>query len=655
MNSAQKARRARVGLWRRLAQLWRKAPLWRRALILLSALPALLLLENLLLWSKVICLVIGLAPPVTFDYGFAWSLIPGQVHVYDLEMTVEDRAIQMQLNADVIVARIRVTELLSKKVHIDGATAQGLVLKIRPVVEEKARGSEWVGTFPPIQGLADPPLWRHPERPRPATENLWKVRVSGIDAMADAIWVGPVHLSGPMEIEGGFELHPRTMLEILPTRLRFGHQGGEHTLAIGEEPFSVDAEFEVEAKLPPLYFKKDNHLLDLLRFHARGNFPFEDLSAFDPLLPPGRVGFDAHGGVLNVNAGLTNAHFEPDSRVTLRADQAELELNAPSAEYRFRGPLSVGALVRSVDDEHQLLGELSFRDLVVTEKGTKLAPGSIKEASASSMVALSKDLSFVPQETKIRIVDFHIPDLAILNPLLEETPVRVTAGSSTLQMECALQGMQPTSAQLQLKAVGARVKLAEQPGSTQGPIVASFGARLIANAQLDSAHSRLRVDPVTLQVSPFLVNWGDGEVSWPFVLSTTHAEHEFEPPRDLSYWNLEGPSLKPVLDMMLKKGMARFAAKLVLGSGGTKSRVRLERAGEVTRADLLSFESGRVAVDGTAQFGGERVQGALVMKAPELTIGLDLSKADKLVHPLVSASWLEEELTRQGIPKPKGF
>ncbi len=132
MISREEERRHRVGLRRRIAQAWRKAPVWKRALMLLSALPALLLLENLLLWSKVIGLPIGFAPPVTFDYGFAWSIVPGRVHVYELEMTVEDRAIQMQLNADVVNARIILSGLWSKKLHFDGATAQASSLGFGP-------------------------------------------------------------------------------------------------------------------------------------------------------------------------------------------------------------------------------------------------------------------------------------------------------------------------------------------------------------------------------------------------------------------------------------------------------------------------------------------------------------------------------------------
>ncbi len=153
-------------------------------------------------------------------------------------------------------------------------------------------------------------------------------------------------------------------------------------------------------------------------------------------------------------------------------------------------------------------------------------------------------------------------------------------------------------------------------------------------------------------VSPFLLSWGSREISWPFVLSTTHAEHEFEPPQDLSYWNLEGPSPKPLLDVLMEKALLVGPRSSSSAKGETKGRARLERAGDVTRADLLSFETGRVAVGGTAQVSGESVKGALLVNAPELTIGLNLSNKEKLVHPLVSTSWLEEELTRQGIATP---
>ncbi len=160
--------------------------------------------------------------------------------------------------------------------------------------------------------------------------------MTGIDARPDEIWVGPVHLSGPMEIQDDFELHPRTMLELLPTSFRFDHQGGKHSFSIGRKPLSVDAELDVQVKLPPFYFKKENHLLDLVRFHAEARFLFKDLSSLDPLLPRGRVEFHAHDGELEVDAGLKNAHFDRGSGVTFRAKQADVELKCPPQPDRER-------------------------------------------------------------------------------------------------------------------------------------------------------------------------------------------------------------------------------------------------------------------------------------------------------------------------------
>jgi hypothetical protein len=309
----------------------------------------------------------------------------------------------------------------------------------------------------------------------------------------------------------------------------------------------------------------------------------------------------------------------------------------------------MSALAGSFGKEQRIQAEISLRDLVVDETDAKIEQPTIKELSASTTVALGKNFSPVPKETIFKVVDFRIPELRILNPLLDETPFQVTAGSSRIDLEGVARGTERTSAKLQMKTVGAGVKFSQKSGSVDAPVSAAFGASLIAEARFDREKSEIDVSPVTLQISPFLLDAGGRQISWPFVLSTTHTNLVLDPSRQLSYVNIDGPSLRPVLEALLENGLARWAAKLTLGEGDTKGRVRLERGDGEVEADLLSFTSGRVAVDGAAKVRGKSLTGAFLVIAPILRIGVNLAESEKLVHPTASRAWLQEELNRQGV------
>jgi hypothetical protein len=613
--------------------------------------PFLLLVENLLLWSPLVPLALEMAPPLRLKYDFAWSLVPGRVHIYGLHMTVEDRVVQMQIDARSADARFVLSDLFRKKLHIQKLDAEGLRLLMRPVVTEKGASAAWVKAVPPISGFPDPPLWRHPERTKKPTEKLWKFRLTNISASLEELWLGPVHFEGPGNIEGGFELHPRTMLHLLPTKLSLGGKEQSLTTKLGRMELSQNAHLNLEAEVSPLYFHETKDFLSLVRLNLEGNFPFLSLEAVNAILPAMGFGLGAARGELQLNLALEKGRFTQEARGSLKAESAGLELKhgLPS---KFFGPLEVDVTFHSVERNHEISAHLTWRDLEWHTKMFNKSPATIRQIQAETKLLLSPDLKLVPETSKMRLEDFSVPDLRFFQPLLKDAPFELRGGSASLNVETSAKGTEDIDASVELRIVSAKLKLTtekDKKGAAEKPVLAEFSSVLLAEGNFHPQTQKLEIDPVTLQLSPLSVQWEGHDISWPFVLSTTHTELDLEQEHRLSYLDLQGPSLEPVLESFVKKGIARWAGKLALGEGGTTARIRLETSKAASRLDLLAFKSGRIAVDGVA-VTGEKTGGAFLIIAPVARVGIALAEDAMHIHPTASRHWLKEELARQKIP-----
>ncbi|MCH2110280.1 MAG: hypothetical protein MK135_13210 [Polyangiaceae bacterium] len=192
----------------------------KRALVLLIGLILnVLLLENLFLWTPALKALVATSKVVEIDYDFAWTLVPGRVHVAGYTMSVDDRAVQMQIDAAEGVVDFDLLAFSRKEVHITRARGRGYHYRMRFVLSEEEAKAPWVELVPPIKNIPFPPLWRHPERVKRPIDKLWTVKVEDLDLELEELWVGPGRLDGQIHLQGGFELHPRQSLTLQPTRI----------------------------------------------------------------------------------------------------------------------------------------------------------------------------------------------------------------------------------------------------------------------------------------------------------------------------------------------------------------------------------------------------------------------------------------------------
>jgi hypothetical protein len=175
------------------------------------------------LWTPLLRRLINAhTPSVHVEYRFAWSILPGFVHVSGLVITAQDRHIQWRLGIDSARASIAVGQLAAKIFHATRVRADGVTLAVRRrLVEREARGANLVG-LPAIEGFPAVPLQAvGPEDEIPDWRyhlfSVWLENVEGKGVRQ--LWIDRFRLEGDMQVAGALYLKPMRQVLIAPAEL----------------------------------------------------------------------------------------------------------------------------------------------------------------------------------------------------------------------------------------------------------------------------------------------------------------------------------------------------------------------------------------------------------------------------------------------------
>src|SRR5262245_59331912 len=163
-----------------------------RVAIVLALLEAVyLLLANVALMTPLLRRVVNPAEDVEIEYDWAYSPWPGRLYVKNLAFRVEDYNVQFFVGVERGTLDVRLEELARRRFHAVRVIAEGTTYRMRHKFHDVGKDARRVAAYPPIQGFADPPLYRGPHPPPiPDSEyNLWDVRIENVDAAVREVWI----------------------------------------------------------------------------------------------------------------------------------------------------------------------------------------------------------------------------------------------------------------------------------------------------------------------------------------------------------------------------------------------------------------------------------------------------------------------------------
>jgi hypothetical protein len=308
---------------------------------------------HLVLASGVIQRAASIKPEeAVLSWTRAWSPWPFHVYVEGLRLRVQDPILQFQLDVGAAEVDVAVWSLLHKEFRATRVRATGVGYRFLARVSPAGGRRAPVTAFPPIEGLAWPPLSPDPMPPLPTGEKLaaiWTVRLADVEAEVDELWFDEVRYLGPARISGGFHLAPLRELEVGPATLTLS--GG--ALTVGERTLASQVVASAAIAIAPVDLQANPGLefLDSVTVAASVDATLDDLGVADLYVD----GLRLRGrGQLSVRVALAASQLGALTSATLSLRQLE----ARYGQYHFGGDVEASAAV--AHDGGEPMGHLTM-------------------------------------------------------------------------------------------------------------------------------------------------------------------------------------------------------------------------------------------------------------------------------------------------------
>ncbi len=291
------------------------------------------------------------------DYGSAWSLWPGRVHVRALRIRFKDSVSEGYLAFDKLVGTFDLFSLAKRQLRVRDIDATGTVIRVRPRMAPEQATEQALEGVAEIPGFTGPPLI--PTEPhRVLTEENYKFfEIDLEDARVHSLrelWIGPYRFAGDARASGGFYLRPNRKFMLRPSTMTV--QSGELTL--GKRFFGQDVRGTVEMKIK----MHDPRAVDAAEFfrhvdaHLALESGVEDIGFLQRWLGKAKV---------HISGGKGHAKSDVRLAAGVLQDGSWLELDAKRALVHsdVRGSAWFDALGKLAIERGEWRGTVTFSDV----------------------------------------------------------------------------------------------------------------------------------------------------------------------------------------------------------------------------------------------------------------------------------------------------
>lgn len=300
--------------------------LWRVAAVLFCLELVYVGVGNAVLRSQAIQNAVASADGFALEFGRAYTLWPGHVHVRDLSLRVQDYNVQFEVAIARAELDIAITELPFKKFHITRLDAEGTRFLMRHKLISVGDDAERVAAYPKIKGFADPPYFVGVHAPAisdaEADSDLWKIRIEHVQTTVSELWVMEYRYRGAGRAQGSFVVHPTRWVQVEPAALWL--DGG--SLTLGEHLVAAHVSGKISCDIPDMKVQEREGAAVLKDISAkvrlelkRGKLDF--LQAYLARLGSARYGGNAE---FQLDLAVSRGVIQPQSRVDVLAKPFEL-------------------------------------------------------------------------------------------------------------------------------------------------------------------------------------------------------------------------------------------------------------------------------------------------------------------------------------------
>lgn len=251
--------------------------------------------------------------------GPSWTLWPGRIHVKDLRILFHDYNFEWSLDAKSIQLELAFLPFLSKTFHATRVRGDGVVFRMRHLVDAADTVMPSTLALPPIPEFGPPGIF-HEYTPPPPRTDLWRIHIEDVDVQVVELWAQQFRYVGSGRARGAFRLHAGFHVWVGPASLDLDPS----ELLAGNRLLTPRFGGHIDCVVHPM-FVDPIHGLEFLRYvTATVNVHGEDmrLAPLDMFLQVGTT-LSAPGARLEIAAATDHGVITPTSRVALRGPELD--------------------------------------------------------------------------------------------------------------------------------------------------------------------------------------------------------------------------------------------------------------------------------------------------------------------------------------------
>jgi len=600
------------------------------ALALLFFLHA-LVVNVLLLSGALAWLLMHASGVLRVETGHSFSVWPGVVQLRQLHLEVQDSNVHLELEVPKGRANILLRELLRRRFSVDGVTGQHFVLRLRPKFEQLSERR--LAALPPLSG----PITKSESGPPPY---LWPVRISGLAAQFDELWLSELRYRGDALISGGFELVPLQRLTV--ERSDVALRGGSSSYGPEQRVFDVERA-QLHAELPQTELEalvEQWHDRLAARVDLAGKVV--DLS-FVSALWPELEGLSGGRGELALVAAAERGQWLDDFALeyaSARVVYVKSPWNAGlGLSLTAHGP-AAGALPER--GQAPLAATLRVRDARLDTQGRQLA--RLEQAELHSELTQAFPFA-VPQTLALDLQGLALDQLEALPKSLR--PGRFSPRSAYLARTHALlvwrEGVASGSAETRFRDLS----FAYGDWSVQ-----QSGRLALEGVRWRGPGSKLRFSAVALELDPVQIRDPNTHIDgWRLSLKLDQIACAPQAQHCTANFVAAGDDAQPVLSLLgvheLPRGAANFLALRDLRVHGS-----LDLSPDRQELSVDRAESETIDVKGRLVRRAEQNRAVFLFQAAPLSLGVDVQPSATSVKLFAGDAWLQERLQRLASESP---
>lgn len=561
---------------------------------------------------------------VKVDAGRSFSLWPGVVHLRQLHLEVSDSHVHLSLDVPRGRATISLAELLRRRFVARSVTGEHFVLRMRPRFR----------ALPEERRAALPPL-TDPKRPAAQAETpyLWPIRIAGVAATFDELWISELRYLGDARVQGGFYLIPQQQVSVDPADVVL--QGGA------------------------LHYGEQQRVLDVRSAALHAGLPETKV---EELKQTWRERLTARIDLAARMVDLAFAGHLLQELDTLSGGQGDLRVRAAAEHGQWVGDFELDYASDHVG--YSFAGLRGSTSLVLAARAAAAAPG--QAGAAAPLLPLELRLSQLSVEREqSRLV--QLQDARVALQLTRQFPFALPRSVEVVLDELRLAELERLPGVLSPtrwsprggRVPHARAELDWREGGYKGEAELAFGdvsfdvgdwaVRHSGRLTLDGLRwpgpgYKVRLSALQLDLDPLSLQHPEMQIdSWRLRLRLDDVAVAPLEQRLEADFSASGDDARPVLSLLgvrkLPPGASDFLAMPDLRVLGHVALSKGQQQLELERAESQTIDvRGRFVRRGSAQHA------ALLFKAMPLSLGVEVQPTGTSVQPFAGDAWLDRRL-----------